>query len=117
MRIEKGEKLYKIFIFRPQAGRSMNFEYRILTKETQNGLLEMASYNFKIVDNIPQKTSIMRSQNIPKEQMDNIVSNMRLSTKTSLDEFEEIDLSVFNSIEDQIKFLEKRDRAHKEYIM
>jgi len=117
LRINKGEKLYKFYIFRPRAGKAMNFEYRILTKETKDGSLEMVSYNFKIVDNIPQKTSIMRSRNIRKEQIDNIVANVKATTRTADDEFEEIDLSVFDSSEAQIEFLEKRDRVNKEYIM
>jgi hypothetical protein len=38
-------------------------------------------------------------------------------TNTTSEEFEEIDLSVFDTIKEQIKFLEKRDRINKEYIM
>jgi hypothetical protein len=33
IRIEKGERLYKFYFFRPIAGRSHHFEYRVLTKE------------------------------------------------------------------------------------
>ncbi|MCF7793579.1 MAG: hypothetical protein K9N09_09420 [Candidatus Cloacimonetes bacterium] len=117
LRLSKDEKLYKIFIFRPKAGADMNFEYRILTKEAQDGTLEMVSYNFKIIDNVPQKTSIMRSKNIQKEQIDDIVFSVKLQTNTSEEEFEEIDLSVFDSIDEQIAFLEKRDKINKEYIM
>jgi hypothetical protein len=38
-------------------------------------------------------------------------------TNTTSEEFEEIDLSVFDTIKEQIKFLEKRDRINREYIM
>ena len=117
LRIKKGEKIYKIFIFRPEAGKEQNFEYRILTKEMKNGLLELVSYNFKIVDNIPQKYSITRASDIDKEKVKSIISNVMEMTNTSAEEFEEIDLSIFDTIEEQIKFLEKRDRINKEYIM
>ncbi len=36
----KGEKQYKFYIFRPKAGKHINFEYRILTKEKRYGMLE-----------------------------------------------------------------------------
>ena len=117
LRINKGEKLYKFFIFKPNAGKENSFEYRILTKEMKNGMLELVSYNFKIIDNIPQKYSIMRASDIDKEKINDIISNVMQITNTSATEFEEIDLSCFDTIEEQIKFMEKRDRISKEYIM
>jgi len=117
LRINKGEKIYKIFIFRPKAGKEQNFEYRILTKEMKNGLLELVSYNYKIIDNIPQKYSITRASDINKEKIKSIISNVLGMTNTTEEEFEEIDLSIFDTIEEQIKFLEKRDRINKEFIM
>jgi len=116
MRIDKGEKLYKLFFFRPIAGRQNHFEYRIMTKEKTNGLLEMVSYNFKIVDGVPQKSSIMRSPEVPKDKMNEVVQNMRISTNTSEGEFEELDLSIFETLEEQIEFLKKKDRADAMYI-
>ena len=117
LRIKEGEKIYKIFIFRPKAGKEQNFEYRILTKEMKNGLLELVSYNYKIIDNIPQKYSITRASDINKKKIKSIISNVLGMTNTTTSEFEEIDLSIFDTIEEQIKFLEKRDRINKEYIM
>ncbi len=117
LKINKGEKIYKIFIFRPKAGKEQNFEYRILTKEMKNGLLELVSYNFKIIDNIPQKYSITRASDINKKKIKSIISSVLGMTNTTASEFEEIDLSIFDTIEEQIKFLEKRDRINKEFIM
>ena len=48
IRIGQGERLFKFYYFRPIAGRREHFEYRILTKEKTNGVLEMVSYNSKI---------------------------------------------------------------------
>ena len=73
LRIRKGERLYKFYYFRPMAGRSMHFEYRILTKEKASGMLEMVSYNFKIVNDIPQKSSVIRVPKISKDQLKDIV--------------------------------------------
>ena len=116
MRINKGEKLYKLFFFRPIAGRQNHFEYRIMTKEKTNGMLEMVSYNYKIVDGIPQKTSIMRSPEVPKDKMDEMVQGMVQTTNTSPEEFEELDLSQFETLEEQIKFLKKKDKVDTMYI-
>jgi hypothetical protein len=116
MRINKGEKLYKLFFFRPIAGRQNHFEYRIMTKEKTNGMLEMVSYNFKIVDGVPQKTSIMRSPEVPKDKMDEIVQGMVQTTNIAPEEFEELDLSQFETLEEQIEFLKKKDKVDTMYI-
>jgi hypothetical protein len=90
MRIGKGERLYKFYYFRPMAGRRENFEYRILTKEKTDGMLEMVSYNFKIVSGVPQKAP---------------------------HEFEELDLSGFTTIDEQLEFLKQQDKVDTMYIM
>ncbi len=116
MRINKGERMYKIYIFRPLAGRENKFEYRVLTKEKTNEMLEMVSYNFKIVNGIPQKSSIMKAPEIPKDNMDKMIQNMMISTNTSQEEFEEIDLSGFKTLEEQIDFLKKKNRVDTMYV-
>jgi hypothetical protein len=116
MRIKQGERLYKFYYFRPMAGRHYHFEYRILTKEKINGTLEMVSYNFKIENGVPQKSSITRVPKISKEQLDQIVQNVIRKTNTDSDEFEELDLSEFSSIDEQIEFLKRRDRIDTMYI-
>jgi len=116
MRIKRGERLYKFYYFRPVAGRHYHFEYRILAKEKANGMLEMVSYNFKIENGIPQKSSITRVSKISKEQLDQIVQNVIRKTNIDTDEFEELDLSGFSSIDEQIEFLKRRDRVDTMYI-
>ena len=117
MRIGKGERLYKFYYFRPIAGRSKHFEYRILTKEKAKGMLEMVSYNFKIVNGIPQKSSVTRVPKISKDQLEDIVQNVVRKTNTSPDEFEELDLSDFPTIDEQLEFLKQQDRVDTMYIM
>ena len=116
MRIKKGERLYKFYYFRPVAGRHYHFEYRILTKEKTNGMLEMVSYNFKIENGVPQKNSITKVPKITKEQLEEIVQNVRMKTNTGSDEFEELDLSGFATIDEQIEFLKRRNRVDTMYL-
>jgi len=116
IRIKKGERLYKFYYFRPLAGRHYHFEYRILTKEKIDAMLEMVSYNFKIENGAPQKSSITRVPKISKEQLEDIVQNVMRKTNTSPDEFEELDLSGFSTIDEQIEFLKRQDRVDTMYI-
>jgi len=53
IRIKRGVRFYKFYYFRPFAGCHYHFEYRILTKEKINGMLEMVCYNFKIENGVP----------------------------------------------------------------
>ena len=117
LQIRKGERLYKFYYFRPMAGRSMHFEYRILTKEKTDGMLEMVSYNFKIVNGVPQKSSVTRVPKISKDQLGDIIENVVRKTNTSPDEFEELDLSMFSTIDEQLEFLKQQDRVDTMYIM
>ncbi|MES0445133.1 MAG: hypothetical protein ABUJ92_01180 [Desulfobacterales bacterium] len=117
IRIKQGERLYKFYYFRPIAGRHYHFEYRILTKEKINGMLEMVSYNFKVENGAPKKTSITRVSKISKEQLEEIVQNVMRKTNTSPDEFEELDLSRFSTIDEQIEFLKRQDRVDTMYVM
>ena len=116
MRIKKGERLYKFYYFRPMALRHYQFEYRILSKEKNSGKLEMVSYNFKIENGVPKKSSVTRVPKISKKELDQIVQNVKAKTNTGSDEFEELDLSGFSSIDEQIEFLKRRDRIDTMYI-
>jgi hypothetical protein len=111
LRIGKSERLYKFYYFRPLAGRLDRFEYRILTKEKANGMFEMVSYNFKIVNGEPHKSSVTRVPEISKDQLENIIQNVVRKTNTSPDEFEELDLSIFSTIDEQLEFLKEQDRV------
>ncbi len=117
LRIRKSERLYKFYYFRPIAGLHYHFEYRILTKEKTNGMLEMVSYNFKIVSGVPQKSSVTRVPEISKDQLKDIIQNVVRKTNTGPDEFEELDLSMFSTIDEQLEFLKQQDRVDTMYIM
>jgi len=80
-------------------------------------MLEMVSYNFKIISDVPQKSSITRVPEISKEQLEPIVQNVKRKTNTSDDEFEELDLSRFLTIDEQLEFLKRHDRVDTMYIM
>ena len=80
-------------------------------------MFEMVSYNFKIVSGIPQKNSVTRVPEISKDQLDYIIQNVVRKTNTGPDEFEELDLSMFSTIDEQLEFLKQQDRVDTMYIM
>ena len=48
--------------------------------------------------------------------LDQIVQNVTRKTNTDTDEFEELDLSEFSSIDEQIEFLKSQDRIDTMYV-
>ncbi|MGD9384355.1 MAG: hypothetical protein PVH55_09915 [Desulfobacterales bacterium] len=80
-------------------------------------MLKMVSYNFKIEKGVPQKSSITKVPKISREQLEEIVQNVMMNTNTGPDEFEELDLSGFSTIDEQIEFLKRRNRIDTMYIM
>jgi len=51
------------------------------------------------------------------EQLEVIVQNVVEKTNTGPDEFDELDLSRFSTIDEQLEFLKNRDRIDTMYIM
>jgi len=115
MRISKGERIYKIFVFKPVSGQQClptgdlpkgeNFEYRILTKEKKDGNLEMVAYSYKEIEGKKIKSGITRAPDVPKDKLAEIVQGIMRRTGTQPDEFHEIDLSHLKNIDEQIKYL------------
>jgi hypothetical protein len=80
-------------------------------------MLEMVSYNFKVVNSVPEKSSVVRVPEVSKHQLEDIVKNVMRKTNTSIDEFEELNLSEFSTIDEQLEFLRHQDRVDTMYIM
>lgn len=114
--IEKGERFYKLFFFRPLLGRHKRFEYRIFVKEKADGNLAMASYNFKIENGQPVKGDVLSAPDVPKAALMGIIQGVMRRTNTSPEEFEEIDLSRFVTVDEQIEFLKSSGRSDVSYL-
>ena len=114
--IEKGERFYKLFFFRPLGGRHIHFEYRIFVKEKADGNLAMASYNFKIENGQPVKGNVLSAPDVPKDALMGIIQGVMRSTNTSPEEFEEVDLSHFATVDQQIEFLKSSGRSDVSYL-
>jgi len=77
----------------------------------------MVSYNFKIVNGVPQKSSVTRVPEISKGRLEDIIQNVVRKTNTGPDEFEELNLSMFSTIDEQLEFLKQQDRVDTTHIM
>ena len=66
---------------------------------------------------VQQKSSITRVPEISKEQLEDIVPNVVRKTNTAPDEFEELDLSGFTTIDEQLESLKQQDKIDTMYIM
>lgn len=108
MRIAKGERIYKIFVFKPVAGRQWNYEYRILTKEKKDGNLEMVAYSYKEIGGKKIKSGITRAPDVPKDKLAGIIQGIMRRTGTQPDEFYERNLSGLKDIDEQIKHLQNK---------
>ena len=116
LEIEKGERFYKFFFFRPFWGRAKRFEYRIFTKLKVDGNLAVAAYNFKIENGQPQKGEVLSAPDVPPSELMSIVQGVMRRTNTSPQEFEELDLSRFATVEEQIEYLKTSGRADLSYV-
>jgi len=80
-------------------------------------MIEMVCYNLKFVNGSPQKTAITKVPGVSKDQLEDIVQNVIRNTNTSRNEFEELNLSDFSTIDEQLEFLRHQDRVDTMYIM
>ena len=116
LHLEKGERFYKFFFFRPAWGRANHFEYRILTKLKANGNVAMSAYNFKLVDGQPHKGEVLSAPDVPPAQLMDIIQGVMRSTNTLPHEFEELDLSRLATVDEQIEYLKISGRADLSYL-
>lgn len=116
LNIQKGERMYKWFIFRPAWGRAAGYELRILTKEKVDGTLEFVSYNYLIVNGQPIKRDINREPNMRKEHLDAVVQTILEGIQATPEELEIVDLTGFPTVDAQIAYLKERDRATISYV-
>lgn len=117
MRLDKGEKMYKIFRFIPKQKQDNYFEYRILTKLKKDGNLAMASYSYKVIKGQIYKGNVMRSDSVPPKKMDSIVKGMLKTVNRQLpSSLEIIDLTKYKTIEEQVQQLVDLDKVHTQYM-
>ena len=117
MKIDKGEKMYKVYRIIPKKYPGYHFEYRVLTKVKKDSNLKVVAYNYKVVNGMIKKGKIMRSQNVPKKAMDGIVNEILKQTeKVSPSYLDVVDLTKYKTLEEQIQKMVELDKVDTQYI-
>jgi hypothetical protein len=101
-----GERLWKLFIFRPASGRSTGLEHRIYAKLKPNGRLALVTFAV----HSPREGRLARSgiaqvPEISEEALDQVIQAVRRETRSGPEEYEEIDLSGIESLTEQLEYL------------
>ena len=117
MKIDKGKNMYKIYRIFPKKYPGYHFEYRVLTKVKKDGNLEVAAYNYKVVNGLIEKGEIMRSENVPIKAMDGIVNGILKQTeKVSPSYLDVVDLTKYKTLDEQIQKMVELDKVDTQYI-
>ncbi|MCS7222119.1 MAG: hypothetical protein RML36_01300 [Anaerolineae bacterium] len=106
LRVGQGERLYKLYCFRPAWGRRERVEHRVLTKQRADGTLELISYTRWIPPGgQPARSNVLRVPEMPIQALERIIAQILAQTRTDSDEFEEVDLTDFNTLDEQLDYL------------
>jgi hypothetical protein len=110
LHLAPGERLWKLYIFRPAAGRAKRLEHRIYTKLKPDGRLALVT--FAIHTPLPgqcARSSIARVADLSVDNLSQIIQAIR--RQTGADECEELDLSEVATLEEQLAQISKWQEA------
>ena len=117
MRLDKGEKMYKIFRFIPKQRQEDHFEYRILSKVKKDGNLTIAAFSVKVINGQTHKGNVMKSDSVPLNEIDGIIKGMLKTVNRQVpSHLNIIDLTKYKTIEEQVQQLVDLDKADTQYM-
>jgi hypothetical protein len=106
LRLEAGERLWKLYFLRPASGRDERVEHRIYTKRQVDGQIGLVSYNFRMPPGSrPVKSALAYARDIPEATLNQLIWNVVRQSQIGPDELEIVDLTEFDSFEAQIEHL------------
>jgi len=106
--VDQGERLYKLYFFRPSWGRRERVEHRVLTKQRTNGTLEMISYTcWASPTGRLERSNVLRVSEMTIQALDRIISKILAHIHVAPDEFEEVDLTGLETLDEQLDYLKK----------
>jgi len=116
LHLEPGERLWKLYCFCP-TDHPTGLRHRIYTKRKADGRLALITF---AAHNPPEKSGngsaglgrrvvrsgIARVPDLSLQDLDQIIAAVRRQAQVAKDTCEEVDLSVFSTLDDQIAWLE-----------
>ncbi len=102
LRLEPGERLWKLYCFRAAQGRSTQLRHRIYTKLKTDGRLALVTFVVHTpVAERSTRSNIARVADLPIDALDRIIQAIVAQTHCAPDEFEALDLSDIPTLEQQ----------------
>ncbi|HEY66606.1 MAG TPA: hypothetical protein G4O02_18820 [Caldilineae bacterium] len=109
LRLQEGDLLYRLFFFRPTGERHLYVEHRVLVKQRADGKLEMISYTISLSpEGRLERSKVLRVPEISPEALEHLIDRILEQTQVNPEdpgEFEEIDLTRFETLEEQLHYL------------
>jgi hypothetical protein len=110
LRLEPDERLWKLWVFRPAAGRATRLEHRIYSKQKPNGQLAMITFAMHTPNGEQAaRSNIARVPDIAPKDLEHIIESIRQQTQGAGDDYEEIDLSGMATLDEQLAHLQHRE--------
>ena len=108
LQLAPGERLWKLYCFHSAAGQSTALQHRIYTKLKHDGHLAMVTFAVHTPsEGRPVRSGIARVPDLNKGALEQIIETIRRDTQARPMGYEEVDLSRFATLEEQIRHLEK----------
>ncbi len=110
MHVAKNERLHKIFVIHDkQAANGHSKEFRVLTKEKQDGTLELLGYDYEFDGANEQQSNILRAPTVPPDALVPLIRKLVEQTRTDVKQMQVIDLTQLRTRLDQADRLAQQD--------
>ena len=104
--LEPDERLWKVYIFRPAAGRATHLEHRIYSKLKPSGHLALVTFAaHRPNGGPPVRSGVARVPELSREDLGHIIDTIRRQTNAADDEYAEVDLSHLATLPEQLEYL------------
>ena len=102
LRLEPGERLWKLYCFRSVAGQKTQLRHRIYTKRKQDGRLALVTFAVHTPDGQRSvRSNIARVADLPVEALDRVITAILTQIRATPEHFDELDLSGYASLAEQ----------------
>ncbi len=106
VQLQPGERLWKVYVFRPATGRATHLEHRIYSKLKPNDHLALVTFAAHRPNGGPSiRSGIARVPDLSREDLGRIIDSILRETRATEDEYDEVDLSHLATLPEQLEYL------------
>ncbi len=116
--MQPGERLWKLYCFRA-VGHATDLRHRIYSKRKADGRLALVTFavhnpvrvqqgenGSASTDRLSVRSSIARVPDLSPEDLERIIATVQRETQATANNCEEVDLTIFDTLQQQIAWLE-----------